>query len=319
MEKRKRISTRGMSREEWLEYRRTHGLGGSDMPVALNQSPFKSRYDLWCNKLGFEEEVVETPAMKRGTAMEEMIARLYAAQTGRKIRKRSEIIHHLTAPMFADIDREIVGHDKGPGVLEIKCPGMHTFLRCKQEGLIPYYYIQLQHYLSCLGWSWGSLGVFNAELWELITLDFDRDEEVISVIEETACSFWQNVIDNVPPEDDARSIVLPNAGVVIDLSDDFNQIAERVMQNESLLKDLNEKIKDLKADISQDKDVLTEAMGEASVAKNKKFYVSRGTRITKKLDTKRLAKDHPGIDLDSYLVMNTTAMPVKVKEERWAE
>lgn len=311
---RERISTKDMPRQKWLELRRRSGLGGSDIPVVMGMSPFKSRYDLWLDKMGFGEEVFESPAMRRGTAMEPVIADLYYADTGRKVRRRNEMIFHPEAPMYADIDREIVGCDKGPGVLEIKCPGLNTFNRCKLEGIIPYYYLQLQHYLACLGWSWGSIAVFSAERWELLVLDFDRDEEVIARLEEEASAFWKSVLDAEAPDENVDRVPLPTDGVVVELASEYERVAERIVQNEALLRDLNGQVNDLKDDIAKDKKVIEKFMADAKVAKNDKWYASRSTRTTQKLDRNAFVKDHPGIDLDKYFIPITTPMPVKIKE-----
>ena len=45
------ISTVGLSREEWLGWRRM-GIGGSDVSVIAGVNPYRSIYELWEDKMG---------------------------------------------------------------------------------------------------------------------------------------------------------------------------------------------------------------------------------------------------------------------------
>ena len=103
--------------KEWLEERKK-GLGGSDSPVVLGVSPFKTKRELWMEKRGLIEEPELTPAMKRGIVLEDVIARLYSDITKRKLRRKNKVVYHPKYPfMLANFDRLIVGEkDKGLGV-----------------------------------------------------------------------------------------------------------------------------------------------------------------------------------------------------------
>lgn len=193
--------------KEWLEERKK-GLGGSDSPVVLGVSPFKTKKELWMEKRGLIEEPEPTPAMKRGRVLEPVVAELYKETTGRKLRRKNQIIQHKKHPfILANLDREIVGSGNGyggPGVLEIKCPGLKVFSQCKREGLPDYYTIQLQHYLEVTGRNWGSFVVFNAERWELLWFDVKRDNELIDYIIEADLGFWKLVEEGKAPEEEQQ-------------------------------------------------------------------------------------------------------------------
>ena len=45
------VETTGLSREEWLNYRR-QGIGGSDVAAVLGVSPFRTARDVYYDKLG---------------------------------------------------------------------------------------------------------------------------------------------------------------------------------------------------------------------------------------------------------------------------
>lgn len=210
MTARRVCSTLDMTREEWLK-RRLEGIGGSDSPMIYLREKYPFGGDrvpeLWALKRGLGvEPQKETPAMSRGTAMEPLIADMYAKQYEgkRKVQRVNAILAHSELDfMRADVDRIIVADDAhdGPGVLEIKCPGLRTFAKCKRDGLPDYYQIQLQHYLAVTGYTWGSFAVFNCENWEMLPpFDIDRDDDLIGQIIEEDVAFWKSVQNGERPE-----------------------------------------------------------------------------------------------------------------------
>ena len=199
-------STKDMPREEWLEHRRS-GIGGSDTPVIVlgNDHPFTSPRELWEQKVGIRKDDEPTPPMLRGTALEPTVATLYAGETERKLQRVNSILQHPDHHwMIGNIDRQIVGvKGRNPGILEIKCPGLRTFGKIKREGIPDYYQLQMQHYFAVSGRTWGAFAIFNAEMWELIHFDVERDDELIELIIERDEAFWQMVQDGTPPGEKA--------------------------------------------------------------------------------------------------------------------
>jgi predicted phage-related endonuclease len=147
--------------------------------------------------------------MMRGTVLEPTVATLYAGETERKVRRVNAILQHPDHEwMLGNIDREIVGvRGRKPGILEIKCPGLRTFSQIKREGIPDYYQIQMQHYLAVSGREWGAFAIFNAERWELLHFDVERDDELIAMIIDRDAAFWRLVQEGTPPE---GAELLPN-------------------------------------------------------------------------------------------------------------
>ena len=169
------MPTRGIAMTDQKD--RSKSLGGSDSPVVLGISKYKTRRELAQEKLGLLPEQEETAPMRRGKALEAIVADLYAEQTGRIVTARDEALVHPRHPFITGhIDRDVATGDGMEGVLEIKCPGMAVFGRCKREGLPQEWVVQLQHYLGLKGASWGSFAVHNSELWELLWFDMKRDD-----------------------------------------------------------------------------------------------------------------------------------------------
>ena len=181
---------------------RREGLGGSDSPIVLNVSPFKTRKQLWQEKLGLVEQEEEKPIMKRGHYMEDKVADMYEGITGLKTRKVLQRIIHPKYPfLFAHVDRVIEGDQRGPGVLEIKCPGSMVARKCVRDGMQEYYIIQLQHYLGVTGYKWGVIVVLDYDDWKLVPYEAHPDKDLIKIIFDEDTKFWQYVLDHEePPE-----------------------------------------------------------------------------------------------------------------------
>lgn len=93
-------------------------LGGSDLPVVVGVSPFKSRLDLFLQKTGQTEPEDESEAMRWGVLLEDQIAREWARREGVKIRRRNkELQHPKVSWLRAHLDRDIVGQK---AILEVK-------------------------------------------------------------------------------------------------------------------------------------------------------------------------------------------------------
>ncbi len=62
-----------------------------------------------------------------GIELEPVLAQVYAKRTGYKVRRVNAVLQHPEQPfMLANLDREVVGHPDGPGILEIKTASYHS-------------------------------------------------------------------------------------------------------------------------------------------------------------------------------------------------
>jgi putative phage-type endonuclease len=185
---------------------RKNGLGGSDSPIILNVSPFKTRKQLWQEKLGLVEQQEESPIMKRGHYMEDKVADMYEGITGLKTRKILQRILHPKYPhIFAHVDRVIEGDKRGPGILEIKCPGSMVSRKIMRDGMQDYYIIQLQHYLAVTGYKWGALVAMDYDNWKLVPYEARPDKDLIDIIISEDNKFWEYVKNGEePPEPEVK-------------------------------------------------------------------------------------------------------------------
>lgn len=284
--------------EEWHE-KRSKGLGGSDSPVVLGVSPYKTRHDLALEKMGLmPDHQRETAPMKRGKALEPIVAELYAEKTGRVVVVEERSLVHPDHPfIIGNIDRW-VERDKTGGVLEIKCPGMAVFGKCKREGLPQAWVIQLQHYLALTGATWGSFAVHNSELWELLWFDVERDTELIDMIIEEDGRFWEMIQSGqVPAEDTAPVLDLPPVvgGELVKIeSAEWTGAVESLRSAKEILKEAEALEEEAKAEIKK-------LMAGAAIVEGgclRAYHGQQAGRVS--FDTKRAMKEHPEIEWKKY-------------------
>lgn len=286
-----------------LEHRR-RGIGGSDSPVVLGLSPFSTLHDLWLDKTGQRPPVKETPAMRRGTVLEPIAANEYDRETGRTSLPVTGMLQHPTREyIIGNLDRLIEAKfddPRGPGVLEIKCPGLHVFNKCKLEGLQPYYVAQLQHYLGLTGCGWGSFQVFSAERWESIWFDMEADKEFIELMFDRDEQFWHLVETMTPPaiEPEAPVDVPAAGGELVRMDDDYlwQQAVADFREARELAKTAEEVEAQAKARLQE---IMTrECATVAEGAGLRVFHQEQAGRET--FDKAALSRDYPNIDMTKY-------------------
>jgi len=272
------------------------GIGGSDTPTILGQNPYQTPLELWERKTGRLADQDISPAMQRGKVLEPIAAQIYADKTGRKLRRVNTLLrHHEHEWMTGNIDREIVNDDRGPGVLEIKCPGLNVFGKAKREGLPASYNLQLQHYLAVSRRKWGAFAVFNAEKWELIFFDVDRDDDLINIIVAQDASFYQCIKDDTPPiESTSPALDLPPIEPV-----------ELVTMDSPAWKEAIERLqeaRDIRAEAESLEEEAKKSIQEIMLARGANVAQGAGVRIYYRLsegkttiDSKRLSKELPDV------------------------
>jgi putative phage-type endonuclease len=107
--------------EEFHVFRKT-GIGGSDSAAALGMSPWKSPLQLYLDKIGQSDPVVETDAMRFGNLLEPIVIAEYARRTGQVVLRDPEALRRRYAAephMIAHLDG-LVETGNEPIVVEAK-------------------------------------------------------------------------------------------------------------------------------------------------------------------------------------------------------
>lgn len=227
--KKEYISTKNMSREEWLE-RRREGIGGSDAPAIMEATKWGSPLSVYADKLGLVPDRDMTEAMRQGVDFEDAVARRFSGDAGVKVRRCHRMYRHPEHRfMLANIDRQVLG---GSGFEGLECKTTSLFNPADFAGgeIPPEYYWQCMHYMAVTG----------AKKWHLAVLvlskafhrfEIPRDDAAIEKLIARERDFWHNhVLAGVPPrpsgldadDDVIRAMPAPgavNGGGPADLSD----------------------------------------------------------------------------------------------------
>ena len=288
----KLISTIGLDKKEWLQYRQ-RGIGGSDAGAVCGLNPYRTAIQVYQDKTSENIEEFDNEAMRQGREFEDYVARRFMEATGKKVRKANAMFYDEKNPfMFADVDRMIVGENAG-----LECKTASPYMADKwDEGKIPLsYQIQCYHYMS----------VMNTDAWYIAVLIYgrefkfyrlDRDEEMIANLVAIEKNFWENHVL-------AKCIPSPDGSKIADsvIAEYYrNSVSEIIplrgfdekLQRRQELTELISKLEIEKKQIEQEVKIY---MGNAEKAENEQFRVSWKAVSSSRIDEKRLKDEAPEI------------------------
>lgn len=308
-----KISTKGMSREEWL-MRRRKTIGGSDAAGIVGLSRWASPFSVWADKTGRAAEKEDTEAMRQGRDLEDYVARRWMEETGKRVYRLPAMLYHPKYPFaHADVDRMVIGENAG---LECKT----TFsLDLKQFNGIEFpvqYYAQCVHYLAVTG----------ADRWYLAVLAYgrgfftfvlERDQAEIDALMAAEADFWKLVEQDTPPDADGSEATSAALREIFPISE---QTTADLFGRDTVLREymrLKEDKKALDTRIGEIENTIKADMGEAESGLCGSFHISWKSQNRQTFQAKEFAKDHPSIDLAPYY-KNTNLRPFKVTEEKEA-
>jgi len=244
-----------MITREQLE-RRRHGLGGSDAPVVVGLSKWRTPFQLWQEKRGLvDSSVDENEAMRWGNILEPVIRQRYADETGCVVTVPDTLTHPTHPYMLAHVD----GMTDSGRVLEIKTArDARGWGESGTDEIPPAYIIQVQHCLAVTG----------AEIADVAALlsgqDFriyyvPRNQDLIDMLIEQEAAFWEMVQSETPPPpvtfaDAVARYHTSRAGEVV--------ATEEVYKNAVALRAIKNYKKDLKTQEEELRGVVAVALGE---------------------------------------------------------
>lgn len=248
---------------------RMQGIGGSDAPVVVGLSPFKSPYQLYLEKRGeapIDDE--ETFRMQLGNILEEPIAQLYCERTGRTVRRQPMVAHDDYPFMLANIDRQILKDPRGPGIYEGKTTNEWSGREIHGADDLPdHYYIQAQHYMAVYDYAWASFGILVGTA-RFVWCDIARNDEVIAELIKQEAEFWGRVQSGNPPAIDGsertadliKRMYPKDTGKIITID------APELIQAATEFVSLKQQEKHVEAELKRLGNMLKSAIGDASIA-----------------------------------------------------
>ncbi len=289
-------STSGLSRDEWLNIRAL-GIGSSDAAVAIGLSPYKSPLSLWLEKTHRKPamDLSEKEAVIWGTVLEPVLAKVYAARTGRRVRRVNAVLQHPDYPfMLANLDREVVGK-ADCGILEIKTAGYHSAPQW-EDGIPVAYQCQVLHQLAVTGHAWADVAVLiGGQDFRIYRIE--RDDDKIADLIEREATFWRCVTQDQQPEpdgsDDAGKALLSlfpsDNGQTLDLSEspEYNQLFTELL-------DLREQKELTERKESEIKQRIQVALGTCTAALFQQGKVTwRKAKDRLVADVDKISQEHP--------------------------
>ncbi|MGM0984672.1 MAG: YqaJ viral recombinase family protein [Pseudomonadota bacterium] len=303
---RRLVDTRALDRNAWLAIRQS-GIGSSDAAAAVGLHPYKSQLELWMEKTGRQTFTQEpdrdeqlTSPLHWGQVLEPLVADHYARHTGQRVQRVNAILQHVEHPwMLANLDREIVGSD-AVQILECKSAGLYG-ARLWKEGVPEYVQLQVMHQLAVTGQQAADVAVLLGG-HELQIHRIERDDAMIEQLISLERQFWECVENDTPPPADGsdsadqalRALFPRDDGVTLDFSGDVG-LSQAFVDLQQVRQTLDEARKEeLRL-----KHRLQQAMGTATLATFPSGSLSwKQTAPVKRLDTKALQQDHPGLCAD---------------------
>lgn len=303
------VSTKNMSYEEWLKYRKG-GIGGSEAASIAGLNPWSNPLKVYLDKINEEVESQEdNERMRVGRDLEDYVAKRFKEATGKKVKKLNFLLQHPEHSfMYANLDRDIVGEE---AFLECKTTGSYSKQEW-EEGVPLHYELQCLHYMAVTGYTHCYIAclVGNEKfIWHKI----ERDEETIQNLIEIERKFWvENVLANVPPDPDGTdtySEILKNKyktsiPETIELDESFIKKLSRRDEIDELVKVMDKE----KKQIDQEIQIVMEENERATVGERVITWKSQNRTG---IDTKRLKEESP--DTYEQYTKTTSNRVFKVK------
>lgn len=182
-------STLDMSRQDWLELRKS-GIGGSDAASILGFNKWKSAFQLYIEKTSDFVEEIDNEFIYWGNVLEDVVATEFARRTGKKVRRRNQMLRHDDYPfMTANLDRVVVGER---AILECKTTSQYNKEAWEGDNVPAAYICQVQHYLAVTGYDKAYIAVLiggNNFVWK----EIERDDEFIELMIEHEKNFGKTM------------------------------------------------------------------------------------------------------------------------------
>lgn len=175
---------------------RQRGIGGSDAPVILGVSKWRSPLDLYLEKRGEGTPTIETPAMRWGVALEPVVRQAYCDETGEIVRVPGGMLLHPDYPwMIAHVD----GITDSGRVFEAKTARTAEGWGEPGTDEVPdAYLVQVQHYLAVTGLAVADVAVLIGGS-DFRRYEVPADLELRATLIEHEEAFWRRVQNADPP------------------------------------------------------------------------------------------------------------------------
>lgn len=227
-----------ITREEFLQ-RRRQGIGGSDVAAIMGISPWRTPLDVYLDKTGETPDAPATMAMRIGTELEDLVARIYCEKNGVIVQRFNSLLVKDEI-LIGNVDRLVVPN--GEKIASFKGEiRTHKLLECKTSSDFTVWEMPPLYYETQVQWYMGLDDHFElADLSAMFLLSkqhkdytLERDNETIGNMQQYAKFWWRKyIVERVPPpatcEEDCKKLFKksqPKTSVII-----TDAIAEQIAE-----------------------------------------------------------------------------------------
>jgi putative phage-type endonuclease len=230
---------------DWLEWRRK-GLGASDACIVMGVSPYKTRRQLWENKLKLRPDDEGSFITELGHEFEPKARARFALETGIDLKADVCMVHAEFPYLRASLD----GHCETERVFaEIKMVGKKKMEWLKTHRTpLPEHFPQIQQQFLVTKYERGfyiayCLGDEKNEIVDYAAFPVQPDREYIPKLFSELTAFWKLVETQTPPELELRDEYEFKAPEVIKLANDYKIMKEAAASHQAKLEELESQLK----------------------------------------------------------------------------
>lgn len=268
---------------------RMHGIGGSDAPVIVGVSPYKTAMELWQEKTGEVDppDLDDVEVIRWGNLLEDVVAGEFSRRTGLKLRRVNETIADRRDPfLMAHLDRRVVGER---ALVEVK-----TARGLDGDAPRADHIVQVQHYLHVADLERAFI-VYLVAGQRMVFFEVARDQEAIEQLVEQERTFWRHVRERTAPAPqsafDLRLLFRHDTGGTVIADDSVRAAVDRLAQ-------IKAQVKALEAQAEAEEKVVLEAMTDASTLiddSGQLLATWKQAKPSRAFDRARLEAEHPEI------------------------
>lgn len=217
---------------EWLALRKTK-ITATDAVVIMGASPWKSRLQLYNEKLSATEQLTTNERMQRGIDLEPIARSLFTIYTGFKVQPR------VVVKEWAMASLDGISED-GKIVVEIKCPGEKDHTTALQGKVPDHYFPQLQHQMWICNVD--KMYYFSFDGDDGITVEVKRDPFYIEKMIEEEKKFYDCMVNRTPPESSSKDYVEIDDPLWQQCASNWMSITSQIKHLESVEEELRKQL-----------------------------------------------------------------------------
>lgn len=228
-------------------------LGGSDMPIILGLSSYKTPYQLYLEKIGMTESSETTELQYWGCALEPVIVSEFSRRNNVAIKSCATIHHKEYDFLRANLDGFIPELN---AVLEVKCSSFFMKDQWGEDGsdVIPMtYLVQVAFYCAVADVDTAFIAVLIGGN-DYRQYKYTRDSDIEKVIMESALEFWNRIETLSPPEPEDEydlrdKYALPEPSKCVTVNESSAEALFDLIETKAQIKVMQEREKELRFDL----------------------------------------------------------------------